>query len=208
VILAGSSNFFSRVLKQQQHPHPLIYMRGVPASQLDAVVDFIYNGEVNIYQEDLDGFLNLAEELQLKGLNETEQSKEQPQYIQSQVTKLRSTPTSRHQPKAKADLAETLKHEKNTHETSVVPTDSYMVKTQANYEELDATINSMTEKNLDGKWTCKVCGKIDNKDKTHMRNHIEGKHIEGVTHPCSYCGKPFRSRHSLACHISQNHSSS
>jgi hypothetical protein len=31
VILAGSSKFFSRVLKQQQHPHPLLYMRGVTA---------------------------------------------------------------------------------------------------------------------------------------------------------------------------------
>ena len=57
VILAGSSKFFSRVLKQQQHPHPLLYMRGMTAGQLSAVVDFIYHGEVNIFQEDLDGFL-------------------------------------------------------------------------------------------------------------------------------------------------------
>jgi hypothetical protein len=55
VILAGSSKFFSRVLKQQQHPHPLLYMRGMTAGQLSAVVDFIYHGEVNIDQEDLDG---------------------------------------------------------------------------------------------------------------------------------------------------------
>ena len=57
VILAGSSKFFSRVLKQQQHPHPLLYMRGMTAGQLSSVMDFIYHGEVNIYQEDLDGFL-------------------------------------------------------------------------------------------------------------------------------------------------------
>ena len=47
----------------------MIYMRGIKALELVAIVDFIYQGEANIYQEDLDGFLALAEELQLKGLS-------------------------------------------------------------------------------------------------------------------------------------------
>ena len=68
VILAASSTFFSLLLKKNHHPHPLLYMRGVSTSQLSAVIDFIYHGEVNIFQEDLDNFLKLAEELQLKGL--------------------------------------------------------------------------------------------------------------------------------------------
>ena len=34
-----------------------------------AIVDFLYYGEANIYQENLDNFLNIAEELKLKGLN-------------------------------------------------------------------------------------------------------------------------------------------
>ena len=46
----------------------MIYMRGLKSKDLNAVVDFIYHGEANIYQEDLEGFLALAEELQLKGL--------------------------------------------------------------------------------------------------------------------------------------------
>ena len=39
-----------------------------------AMVDFFYHGEANVYQENLDSFLVLAEELQLKGLrgNQTE----------------------------------------------------------------------------------------------------------------------------------------
>ena len=36
---------------------------------LVAIVDFLYYGEANIYQENLDTFLNIAEELQVKGLN-------------------------------------------------------------------------------------------------------------------------------------------
>ena len=78
VILAGSSTFFSRLLKQNKHTHPLFYMRGINASQLSSVVDFIYLGEVNIFQEDLDAFLNLAEELQLKGLNGNNTHQKEP----------------------------------------------------------------------------------------------------------------------------------
>ena len=32
------------------------------------MIDFLYHGEANIYQENMDSFLAVAEELQLKGL--------------------------------------------------------------------------------------------------------------------------------------------
>ena len=68
VILAASSPFFQKLLGRNKHPHPLIYMRGVKSDDLLAIVDFLYHGEANVYQENLDSFLAIAEELQLKGL--------------------------------------------------------------------------------------------------------------------------------------------
>ena len=67
-IILTCSPFFSAVLNRNTHSHPMIYMRGLKAKDLVAIVDFIYHGEADIYQEDLDGFLAIAEELQLKGL--------------------------------------------------------------------------------------------------------------------------------------------
>ena len=43
-------------------------MRGMKSENLLAIVDFLYNGEANVFQENLDSFLAIAEELQLKGL--------------------------------------------------------------------------------------------------------------------------------------------
>ena len=68
VILAASSPFFQKLLGRNQHPHPLIYMRGMKSEDLLAIVDFLYRGEANVFQENLDSFLAIAEELQLKGL--------------------------------------------------------------------------------------------------------------------------------------------
>ena len=68
VILATSSPFFQNILKRNKHTHPLIYLRGVKYEDLSAIVDFLYCGEANVLQENLDSFLSIAEELQLKGL--------------------------------------------------------------------------------------------------------------------------------------------
>ena len=43
-------------------------MRGLKSKNLVAIIEFIYNGEVNIIKDYIDSFLSLAEELQLKGL--------------------------------------------------------------------------------------------------------------------------------------------
>ena len=77
VILAASSPFFQRLLSRNKHPHPLVYMRGVKSVDMMAIIDFLYCGEADVYQEHLDSFLAIAEELQLKGLmGKTEENSE------------------------------------------------------------------------------------------------------------------------------------
>ena len=68
VILASSSLLFQNMLHKNKHPHPLIYMRRLKSEDLLTMIDFVYFGEANVYQENLDSFLAVAEELQLKGL--------------------------------------------------------------------------------------------------------------------------------------------
>merc|ERR1712204_58611 len=68
VILASSSPFFLNLLSRNRHPHPLIYMKGLKSEDLVAMIDFLCCGEADVYQENLDSFLAVAEELQLKGL--------------------------------------------------------------------------------------------------------------------------------------------
>ena len=68
VILVSSSPFFHNLLRKNKHTHPLIYMRGIKSEDMSAILDFLYYGEANVFQENLDPFLALAEELKLKGL--------------------------------------------------------------------------------------------------------------------------------------------
>ena len=46
----------------------MICLEGLNQSDLNNVLDYIYNGEIQIYQHDLDRFLGIAERLKLEGL--------------------------------------------------------------------------------------------------------------------------------------------
>ena len=70
VIISACSPWFRSILRWHPHQHPLLYLKGVKYSELVAVLDFMYNGEVNIAQDDLNSFLNVASELQVKGLSQ------------------------------------------------------------------------------------------------------------------------------------------
>jgi hypothetical protein len=70
VILSACSPFFRGVLKRNPHAHPLLYLKGIKYEDILAVLNFMYHGEVNIAQEELNSFLAVAEELQVKGLTQ------------------------------------------------------------------------------------------------------------------------------------------
>ena len=61
-------NSYRELRKEQNHPSPFIYFKGIKRVELEHVIDFLYNGEANIAQEELTLFLDTAQELNLKGL--------------------------------------------------------------------------------------------------------------------------------------------
>ena len=75
VILSSSSLVFHIMLNDIEHIHPVIYMRGMESKDLSHLLDFIYHGEVHLAREDLKEFMNLAQELHVKGLENTEMPK-------------------------------------------------------------------------------------------------------------------------------------
>jgi len=70
VILSACSPFFRGVLKKNPHQHPLLYLKGVKYKELLSVLNFMYMGEVNVAQEELNSFLAVAEDLRVKGLTQ------------------------------------------------------------------------------------------------------------------------------------------
>ena len=81
VVLAASSEYFKNILTSNTHSHPMLCLSGVNSRDIKNMLDFMYNGEIQLYQDNLDQFLQTAERFQLEGLihnkqeNCTEESK-------------------------------------------------------------------------------------------------------------------------------------
>jgi len=97
VILSACSPFFRSILKRNPHSHPLLYLRGVKYSDLLSVLNFMYHGEVNVAQEDLNSFLAVAEDMKVKGLTQNNQTSSSKSSSQSAYTAPQHT-ASRHKP--------------------------------------------------------------------------------------------------------------
>jgi len=83
VILSACSPFFRNILRRNPHQHPLLYLRGVRHSDLQSVLNFMYHGEVNVAQEELNSFLAVAEDLKVKGLTQNNSTPSAPKRARS-----------------------------------------------------------------------------------------------------------------------------
>ena len=171
-------------------------MRGLKSENLMAILDFLYYGEANVYQENLDSFLAIAEELRLKGPTANDdvskdQTKEPP--------KVTNHPFSYKPIQEKGPISSKLNTESESFSESTVALRND--KTTVDLQDLDEQIRSMMTKRITSQGnisTCNVCG-IQRPPKD-MPRHIEANHITGVSHACDVCGKISRSRNALGTH--------
>ena len=203
VVLTSSSPFFQKLLGRNKHTHPLIFMRGVKFEDLLAIVDYLYCGEADVFQENLDSFLAIAEELQLKGLmGKTDEIVEDLKY---------EGKAPHHLPQFYADTK--LQKASSNGETSrnkiIRAGDNSALAIPSNFsgdvDQLEEMIKSLMEKSennlANGRQKadrCKVCGKEDHG--SHIKDHIEAKHIKGIVLLCNLCEKTFSSRKALRRH--------
>ena len=54
IIISACSPFFKNVLRTHKHKAPLLYLKGVRYKDLLGLLDFMYYGEVNLHEEELE----------------------------------------------------------------------------------------------------------------------------------------------------------
>ena len=79
VILSACSPFFNRILTKNQHNHPLVYLSDVNLNELKAIVNFMYLGQTNVEQENLQRFLKIAAKFQVRGLTDNNSNRNEEQ---------------------------------------------------------------------------------------------------------------------------------
>ena len=164
----------------------LFYLSGVQAKELNFVMDYIYDGEVQIYQNDLDSFLDIANKLKIDGLISDPNTSEKQENVKEEEHGSEDVIE---------EVLESKVVQKVERKPRKQPTESYAVSTLTT--DVKETIDQLVIKNVDN-FECKSCGKTA-RTSSDIRRHVE-VHIEGLSFDCPTCGKTFRSRNSLKNH--------
>ena len=74
VVLSACSPFFKNILKKNAHQHPLIYLNGLKSKDLKNILDYFYNGKVQMQEGDLNDFLSMAYKLKVSGISQPQET--------------------------------------------------------------------------------------------------------------------------------------
>ncbi|XP_066967544.1 longitudinals lacking protein, isoforms H/M/V-like isoform X14 [Macrobrachium rosenbergii] len=68
MVLSACSPYFRALLRANPCQHPIVILKDVGHVELERLLEFMYNGEVSIAQDQLAAFLRTAENLKIRGL--------------------------------------------------------------------------------------------------------------------------------------------
>ena len=92
VVLSACSTFFKSIFRKTSHPNPLLYLGSIDSKNMNYILDYVYAGKVQIFEEDVENFLKLAKQLNIEGLTLTDKNK-------SEVGKKGRSKSSKEDPK-------------------------------------------------------------------------------------------------------------
>ena len=204
VLLSSCSNMFRFILKENSNANSLMYLGGVSSINIGLILDYIYNGEVNLFQEQLDSFLESAQKLEIEGLigqeGIAEETHHENELYQEKENVIPSAQT-KHLAKMNDNKEVITRRQYRIPQNN----DASMIDvTTFTYEEIEEKTKELHQR-IDGVWTCMVCDYTSTK-RDNVRKHVE-KHMDGLSYSCDLCDKEFRSNNTLNSHKSMVHRS-
>ena len=200
LVLSACSPYFKNILTQNQHSHPLLCLDGINSEELQRVLDYIYQGEVQIFQEQLEKFLIIAQKLSLENLTAASAGeKNAPDCSESTPPKQLDNSTTNAVIKTEPEIKP---RRRTMNPTKVGKNERTLITPKhEDTDEVSEKINQHLLENDDETFSCGFCGKTGDKNnikqKFIMQRHIE-THLDGLSYPCQACEKTFRSRNSLS----------
>ena len=195
VVLSACSDYFKKVFYRSgtKHSTPVLCLVGLSHDDLKNVLDYIYNGELQIYQEDLERFLAIAGRLKLEGLIGQEEPINKIDDFQEESPMTASSPSGDEALSSKVRNVAKVQDDKK-------------IVIQSGFSDiasLDEQLEEMFSRDQSGIYSCHNCPKIFKK-RGHMLEHVE-THVEGLQFNCNFCSKLSRSRNSLKVHVWRVH---
>lgn len=70
MVLAATSEYFREIFMESSCKHPMVFLNNIEYSEMKAILEYMYRGEVNVEKEEVPELLKLAEFFKVR-LNDT-----------------------------------------------------------------------------------------------------------------------------------------
>ena len=204
LVLSASSEYFKEIIRRSRtHYQLMLCLDGVNYTDLNNILQYIYNGEIQIIKYDLERFLEIAQRFKLEGLTGAEYvadcrirpKVEEPHYLEDEDIYV-------NQGFVKKEESLHTNTKANVNSINSSQNISLISSYFSDISELDNKISELISRDADGMYRCDRCPKFS-KHRSHIREHVES-HIGGLSFPCQHCDKTCRSRHALRTHQSSH----
>ena len=209
VLLSSCSNMFKFILKGSSNANPLLFLGGVSSINLGFILDYVYHGEVNLFQEQLASFFESAQKLEVEGLLDGNDDYD-PEGKDDSTFDVKNAKIHQDPAKDKQILniekSSTPRRQQPRAPTGQYITDISTTKfdvSSMTAEEIEKKTEELIEKK-DGGWSCLACDYSTPFKNSTMKRHIQ-THFEGLSYTCTLCAKEFKSKNSLTSHKSIYH---
>jgi len=233
VILSACSPFFRNILLRNPHQKPLLYLRGLKHEDIEAILRFMYLGQTEVNQSNLEHFLTAAKDLEVKGLNESLSKSGSPLAFNQNKPESKFKPheeqygfneSSFDKVQFGTDEVQARQSGVQQKPIEIQTLDSYHLENdnsdwdnsnivdtideeEGGIYNLGYPVDSLTNDNsyVQNKDGKYPCGQCDYQPgtKTLLRRHQQSKH-QGVKFPCDRCDRKFSSPDGLRVHIYQH----
>ena len=204
LVLSSSSEYFKMVLsnnKKYFQSHATICLVGLNQNDLNNVLDYIYHGELQLYQDDLERFLGIADKLKLEGLIRGDQFKDEKDgKAENSLEEKVLTPDSKLFESCSPDSKMKKKLNKTTEKHVISVQQSSDIQS---FGDLDQKVEESYSRDSNGFFACHHCEKSF-KQIGHIKEHVE-RHFEGLCLPCTMCDAILNSRPKLRDHLRRKH---
>ena len=196
LVLSACSEFFRIVFENNcTNNNPLIILENISYEEINLILDYIYEGEINIFQDHLDRFLEIAKKFLLNGLVSQDDNFKDSINTQGVDDDFEND--------TKENFIEQTKFQRSNfgNERSLkVQTKTF----EASNSEVNIKFEELVILDDSKMFTCTICNKKMG-HKNNMRKHIE-THMTGLSYECEHCGQTFRLKNSFNKHRSKYHS--
>ena len=185
-VLNACSPVFKTIINELPEKDPVIYLRGVCASEIKSILQFMYLGKATFYQDRMIDFLNIARSLEIKEISKDidhghpDSQSDQEFDIDRNIGDLQEEETilipSKDEVKTEPKSIKVISQNEGR-QFPCNRCDKHFVQRKHLYEHIRNVHEGI-------KFSCNDCG-FEAIRKTLLR-HIQNVH-EGIKYPCDFC---------------------